>query len=112
MSCEVDGVDLGPIPFAGEMIIRMARYLLHDGPHKYHKYISEGNFRPLLAMIATVCRWALQEHRHGFFRESQFSLEENEEHHARYLIIIDGLLPTMVAAIITRITNNSILTQY
>lgn len=63
-------------------------------------------------MIATVCRWALQEHSQGFFCESQFLLEENAEHHTQYLIIIDGLRPTIVAAIIAWITNNSILTQY
>ncbi|KAG2084275.1 hypothetical protein BD769DRAFT_1397700 [Suillus cothurnatus] len=89
----VNGVDVGNIAFASETIIRMARYLLRDGPHQYHKYISQGNFGPLLIMIAMVTRWALQEHSTGFFVESQFSPEANIQHHARYLTLFNGLNP-------------------
>jgi hypothetical protein len=111
MSCEVNGVDVGNIAFASETIIRMARYLLRDGPHQYHKYISQGNFGPLLIMIATVTRWALQEHSTGFFVESQFSPEANIQHHARYLTLFNGLNPNVITAITVQITSNSALTR-
>ncbi|KAG2088170.1 uncharacterized protein F5147DRAFT_781090 [Suillus discolor] len=96
----VNGVDFGTVAFASETIIRMIRYLLRDGPHQYHRYISQANYGPLLAMTATVCRWALQEHETGSFVESQFLPEENTQYYSRYHAIFKGLDAKAVAALI------------
>ncbi|KAG0701538.1 hypothetical protein DFH29DRAFT_875849 [Suillus ampliporus] len=110
MSREVDRVNLSTIAFTSETIIRMTRYLLCDGPHQYHKYISQGNFGPLLIMTATVCRWALQEHGTGFYVKSQFLPDENTQCYAHYHAIFEGLDPKVVAALVIQITSNSALT--
>lgn len=56
-------------------------------------------------MTATVCRWALQEHKTGVFVESQFVPEENTLHHTYFLRIFDGLDPQVVTAIIAQIAS-------
>ncbi|KAG1848403.1 hypothetical protein C8R48DRAFT_778914 [Suillus tomentosus] len=61
------------ITFANPAIIALVGYSLHDSEHQFHRYIGDDlNFKPLLAMSATLCLWMLQEHIKVYV--SQFSV--------------------------------------
>ncbi|KAG1865626.1 hypothetical protein C8R48DRAFT_772622 [Suillus tomentosus] len=107
----VDGADLGTIAFASPAIIRMARYLLCDSPHRYHRYISNGKYGPILAMAAAVCEWVLHQYETGYFVESRFLPEECIHKNTNYLKMFDNMDAEVIAILIAHLTSNSGLTR-
>ncbi|KAG1789843.1 uncharacterized protein HD556DRAFT_1446633 [Suillus plorans] len=105
----VEGVDI-EVAFANPAILSMTSYLLRDSDHKYHRYIKDLGIKPLLAMIATFCRWALQERSTGRCIASIFLPEANRVHHERYESLLDALSPSQLIALTSvLLANNSAL---
>jgi hypothetical protein len=70
------------VPFAHPAIIIPMIYLLRDSGEMYHKYIKKDlNFKPLFAMTATLCLWALQERRTGRFVVHAFAADAANRGH-------------------------------
>ncbi|KAG2120018.1 hypothetical protein DEU56DRAFT_918499 [Suillus clintonianus] len=109
----VNGVQIGSalIAFANTAIIRIVRYVLYDSPLQYHRYISNGNYGPLVSMTATVCMWALQQYETGRFVERKFVPEEATHTNTEFLRVFDNMAPVDVAALTAQLTSNSIMAQ-
>jgi len=97
--------------FTNSTIIRMAQYLLHDSPHLFHRYISNGKYGPLLAMTTMVCEWVLHQYETGLFVESKFVPEESTHKNAHYLGLFHNMDPGVVTTLITQLTSNSALAR-
>ncbi|KAG1876118.1 hypothetical protein C8R48DRAFT_669315 [Suillus tomentosus] len=107
----VDNVAGVTVAFANPTIVAVVTYLLRDSEHRYYNYIGTNrNFKPLLIMVTTLCRWALLERRTGLYIQSTFFSSENEVHHSRYISLYDALTPSEVAALTQLFTNGSALT--
>ncbi|KAG1729744.1 hypothetical protein EDD22DRAFT_853065, partial [Suillus occidentalis] len=107
----VDGVHV-KTAFASPAILKLASYLLRDGPTQYHRYIKGLEIKPLLAVTATLCRWALQEHKMGRYITSLFVPEMHRVHHNYYVSLLESLPPShLVLLTALLLSNNSVLTQ-
>lgn len=70
------------VPFTHLAIIIPMIYLLQDSGDKYHKYIKKDlNFKSLFTMTATLCWWALQEHKMGRFVVHVFAADVTNRGH-------------------------------
>lgn len=106
----VDGADV-MVPFAHPAIIIPMIYLLRDSDAKYHRYIGENlNFKPLFAMTATLCRWALQERRTGRYVSRAFEADtKNRGHYMRYLSLFNTMPENQLSALTQIFVNCSAL---
>jgi hypothetical protein len=99
------------VPFAHPAIIIPMIYLLRDSDAKYHRYIGENlNFKPLFAMTATLCRWALQERRTGRYVSRAFEADtKNRGHYMRYLSLFNTMPENQLSALTQIFVNCSAL---
>ncbi|KAG1727548.1 hypothetical protein EDD22DRAFT_961232 [Suillus occidentalis] len=106
----VEGTDI-MVPFAHPAIITPMIYLLRDSADKYHQYIGKDlNFKPLFAMTATLCLWALQERRTGRFVAHAFEADaKNIGHYMRYLSLLNTMPQNQLSALTQIFINCSAL---
>ncbi|KAG1722089.1 hypothetical protein EDD22DRAFT_854244 [Suillus occidentalis] len=106
----VEGTDI-MVPFAHPAIITPMIYLLRDSADKYHQYIRKDlNFKPLFAMTATLCLWALQERRMGRFVAHAFEADaKNIGHYMRYLSLLNTMPQNQLSALTQIFINCSAL---
>jgi hypothetical protein len=105
LTFQVDGVHV-EAAFASPAILKLASYLLRDGPTQYHRYIKGSDIKPLLAMTATLCRWALQERKTGRYIASFFVPEAHRVHHDHYVSLLESLPPSHLVLLTSLLLNN------
>lgn len=106
LTFQVDGVHV-TAAFASPAILKLASYLLRDGPTQYHQYIKGLEIKPLLAMTVTLGRWALQERKTGKYIASLFVPAEHRVHHDYYVSLLESLPPSHLVLLTSLLLNNS-----
>ncbi|KAG1880224.1 hypothetical protein C8R48DRAFT_767028 [Suillus tomentosus] len=98
----IGGVDVD-VAFANPAMLSIVSYFLRDSEHQYQRYIEDLNIKPLLAITATFCRWALQERDTGRFISSMFLPEVNRTQHDRYVLLLEALSQPTLDALTSRL---------
>ncbi|KAG1800064.1 hypothetical protein EV424DRAFT_1545831 [Suillus variegatus] len=98
------------VAFANPTIIALVGYLLRDSEHQLHRYISDDlNYKPLLAMSATLCLWVLQERITGICIPVRFLTSTHRVHHDRFVSLLEDMSAMELTALTQILTNGSVL---
>ncbi|KAG1898548.1 uncharacterized protein F5891DRAFT_1190620 [Suillus fuscotomentosus] len=98
------------VTFANPTIIALVGYLLRDSEHQFHRYISDNlNYKPLLAMTATLCLWVLQERITGICVPVRFLTSTHRVHHDRFVSLLEDMSAMELTALTQILTNGSAL---